>query len=134
MQGYVKAGQTALRNQGTTQNLMMDLLGITKYGNSLVPPSAPAQNTGTSTAPGAPYNTFVDSNIPAIFHPEFASKYATGAHDAASGKPIYSPWAQGGQTINTTPPQMPVAGQPYAGPYPGPMQLPPNALALWGNA
>jgi hypothetical protein len=34
MQGYINSGQRALGQQGTTQNLMMDLLGITGYGNS----------------------------------------------------------------------------------------------------
>ena len=34
MRGYIDAGQRALGNQGQTQNLMMDLLGITGYANN----------------------------------------------------------------------------------------------------
>ena len=60
MQGYIDAGQRALGNQGTTQNLMMDLLGITGYGNAQNPasgggapaPAGPAPATGTNAFGG----------------------------------------------------------------------------------
>lgn len=59
MQGYIDAGQRALGNQGTTQNLMMDLLGITNYGNQTRPaaPAPAANGGGGAPAPtGAPEN------------------------------------------------------------------------------
>ena len=141
MNNYIQSGQAALRNQGTTQNLMMDLLGITNYANQKAAqnPAAPAPVDNGGGGGGAPTNGltgYMGLGGPNSGQGPTGGAFWTGAHDAASGKPIYSPWAQGGQTINITPPQMPVEGQPYAGPYPGvPMAPPPNnALVLWGNA
>lgn len=53
MKGYIDAGQTALKNQGTTQNLMMDLLGITNYGNQRNPA---AEAPAAAPAGAAPTN------------------------------------------------------------------------------
>lgn len=52
MKGYIDQGQRALGNQGTTQNLMMDLLGITGYGNAQQPPQGqPAPQPAGQPAP-----------------------------------------------------------------------------------
>lgn len=51
MQGYIDAGQRALGNQGMTQNLMMDLLGITNYGNQRNP-----QQPAAAPSAAAPVN------------------------------------------------------------------------------
>ena len=52
MKQYINAGTTALGHQGNTQNLMMDLLGITGYEN--------ARNGGGGGTP-APSNALADA-------------------------------------------------------------------------
>lgn len=58
MNSYIQSGQAALNNQGTTQNLMMDLLGITDYGNSTGRPrgqyATQQMPTGTQQPGAAP--------------------------------------------------------------------------------
>ena len=58
MNNYIQTGQRALNNQSTTQNLMMDLLGVTGYHNGQT--TQPVNALGTTggvyappTAPGA---------------------------------------------------------------------------------
>ena len=57
MQNYINTGQRALTNQGTTQNLMMDLLGITGYANA---------GGGGPTQPAAPAPTPQAANSNAL--------------------------------------------------------------------
>ena len=80
MNNYINAGQTALTNQGSTQNLMMDLLGISNYANQggggPTQPAAPA----TAPAPAAP--NALGGNIPAFFQPQLAAMFPNGGQIA----------------------------------------------------
>lgn len=125
MRGYIDAGQRALGNQGTTQNLMMDLLGITGYGNATRP--APAAGGGGGEAPaaggggnaltgymglggpnsgqGATGGAFVqaDPNAPPypVWHQQTSGMYAPGVPMAAPGQPANSyNYAPGNNALN----------------------------------
>lgn len=88
MKQYIGAGTTALGHQGETQNLMMDLLGITNYENR---PGGKPQN---ALAPAPQQNAGGLDTRPHLYPPS-----NNGSYDAATGKPtlpvaqqtLYSP-------------------------------------------
>ncbi len=103
MKQYINAGTTALGHQGNTQNLMMDLLGITGYENSRNGAQTPATGGGGTPAAGggAPAaggsgNAFshymqppVDRNPPPFptWYQQQSGQFAPGQAMPAQGQP-----------------------------------------------
>ena len=80
MNNYIQTGQRALNNQSTTQNLMMDLLGVTGYGagQRTQPINALGANGAIYAPPSAPG---AGQTVPQIVQPR-GNAFATAPYSA----------------------------------------------------